>query len=53
MWTGLLGVGAEEPFAQSQVQPLVRPLVRPAAVAPLVTAPHFGSGTFARAASVG
>lgn len=53
MWTGLLGVGAEEPFAQSQVQPVVRPLARIAAVAPPVTAPHFSGGTFARAASVG
>ena len=52
MWTGLLGVGADEPFAQSQVQPRVRPTARPAA-APPSTAPQFRSGAFARAANVG
>jgi len=52
MWTGLLGVGADEPCAQSQVQPRVRPTARPAA-APPSTAPQFRSGAFARAANVG
>lgn len=54
MWTGLLGVGVEDRVALPPVQPAIHPAARPAAVvAPPLTAPHFGNGSFARAAGVG
>jgi hypothetical protein len=54
MWTGLLGVCAEDRAALPPVQLAAHPAARPAAVAaPTITAPHFGSPAFVRAANVG
>ncbi len=52
MWTGLLGVGAEDRAATPPVQPANHASARPS-VAPPLTAPHFGNGAFARTANVG
>ncbi len=51
MWTGLLGVGAEDRVALPPVRPAARPATAPPITAPLA-APHFGNAAFARAAPV-
>jgi len=51
MWTGLLGVGAEDRVAWPPVRPAARPATAPPLTAPLA-APHFGNAAFARAVPV-